>query len=196
MHGIVLKGLKDFVVEHRDEDVWDALHEEAGLEKRIYMPVTEYPDEVVLSLVDAAVELTGVDASTLCYEFGRFLLPELIGTYGVHVDRDWTGLDLVANVEEYVHEALRAKRISEFTPPRISSARIDEQRALVAYESDRGLCALAEGVLVGVGEHYDERFLVDQRVCVHDGASHCEFVVRTVDDPRTTEAETTHSTTR
>lgn len=177
VHGIVLTGLKNFVIQEYDADAWDAIHETAGVRKRLYVPVATYPDEVVLELVDAAAELTGLEVPALLRAFGRFLVPQLVSTYGVHVDRDWTGLELIANVETYIHEALRAKSNSTFTPPALRTRRLDDRRVAVAYESDRGLCALARGLLEGVADYYDEPLFVEQRRCVDEGAPRCVFVV-------------------
>ncbi|RKD93865.1 heme-NO-binding protein [Halopiger aswanensis] len=177
VHGIILKGLKDFVTEEYDEETWTALHEAAGLRTRLYVPVTEYPDEIVLELVDAATDLTGLEEEALLAAFGRFLVPHLLSTYGVHVDREWTGLELIANVETYIHEALRAKQTGEFTPPELRTRRVDDRRVALAYESDRGLCALARGLLEGIADYYDEPLHIEQRRCMHEGADCCVFVV-------------------
>lgn len=135
------------------------MREEAGLRKRIYVPVREYPDEVVLELVGAAAELTDTDPDELLYGFGRPLVPPLTSVYGVHVDGEWTGLELIANVETYIHEALWGDRV------------------VVVYASDRGRRALAEGLPVGVGEQYDEPLSVEHRQCVHEGSQRCGFPV-------------------
>ena len=177
MHGIVLKGLKDFVVEQYDLDTWHALRENAGIEMKMYVPISEYPDEEVLALVDSAVELTGIDAPDLLAAFGEFLVPQLVETYGVHVDEDWTGLDLIANVETYIHEALRAKNLSEFAPPELSAERVGDDRVSITYASDRELCDLAKGLVRGIGAYYDEQLAVDEPACMHDGDPHCELVV-------------------
>ncbi len=64
---------------------------------------------------------------------------------------------------------------------------------LVAYESGRGFCALAGGILVGIGEHYEEPFHVEERQCTHVGAPRCEFLVTKfeVATPSETTAERT-----
>lgn len=180
MHGIVLKGLKDFVLENYDQDTWRALQEESGVGYKLYVPVDEYPDEDVMALVQTAVEMTGIDAPDLLRTFGEFLVPPLIRTYGVHVDGQWTALELLANVEEYIHEALRAKDISEFTPPALAAARVAEDTVVLRYGSDRELCDLAEGIVYGVADHYDTEFEVVERQCMHDGADYCEFEIREV----------------
>lgn len=177
MHGIVLSQLKDFVVETHDRDAWEAILREAGLTGMLYVPVAEYPDEDVLVIVEAAADLTGTDPAALQEAFGQFLVDSLVETYGVHVERDWTGLELIANVETYIHEALRAKQLSTYTPPEIEAARSGPDAVTLAYHSDRQLCHLVRGIIAGVGERFGESFDVDERTCMHDGADRCEFVV-------------------
>jgi predicted hydrocarbon binding protein len=180
MHGIVMKALKDFVVEEYDAGTWRAIQEEAGLGGKLYVPVSEYDDVEALALVGAASELSGEDQSDLLYAFGQYIVDPLVSTYGVHVDGEWTGLDLLANVETYIHEALRSKRLSEFTPPELQAERVDEDVAVVRYGSDRELCDLAEGIVDGVGAYYGEAYDVTHDTCMKQGDPHCDLVVRHV----------------
>jgi len=173
-----MKALKDFVVEEYDAETWRAIQEEAGVGGKLYVPVSEYDDGETLALVAAASELSGEDEADILYEFGRYIVGPLVETYGVHVEGDWTGLDLLANVETYIHEALRAKRLSEFTPPKLKASRVDEDVAVVRYGSDRQLCMLAEGIIDGVGAHYGESYDITHDTCQLDGDPHCDLVVR------------------
>jgi len=180
MHGIVLKGLKDFVVETYGTDGWDQVREAAGVEGRIYVPVSEYPDEEAVALVGAASEVTGQPPSTVLESFGEYLVDPLLSTYGVHVDGDWSSMELLANVETYIHEALRAKQLSTYAPPRIDARRVGADRVVLYYGSGRQFCSLVRGILLGVADHYDETFQVAEPECMLDGADHCEFHVARV----------------
>lgn len=180
MHGIVLKGLKDFVVNRHGHEAWRAIQTEAGLKGKIYVPVTEYPDEEVMMLVRAASSVTQSDVPDLLEEFGRFLVPSLLETYGVHVDEDWTGLQLVANVEKYIHTSLRAKEISSYTPPKLQSDWIEGDRVRIVYGSDRKLCYFARGLIAGVGRYFDDPLEIEEVSCMYNGDEHCRFVVSRV----------------
>ncbi|MFC4449509.1 heme NO-binding domain-containing protein [Halorussus aquaticus] len=177
MHGIVLKGLKDFVTAEYDREAWRAIQDGAGLEGKVYVPVTEYEDADVLALVEAAADATGEDVPDLLDAFGRFLVPPLVETYGVHVETEWTGLELVANVETYIHEALRAKQLSTYTPPALSAEWVGDDRVAVTYTSERELCALAVGLLRGIESYYDEQYRIEERTCMLDGDDQCEILV-------------------
>lgn len=177
MHGIIFKGLKDFVVETYDQETWNAICEAADVPRRLYLPVSNYPDEHLFALVEAAVELSGEPAPDLLQAFGQHLVGSLIRTYGIHVDENWTGLELIENAETYIHEALRAKNISEFHPPELETRRVDDATVAIEYGSDRQLCDVTMGLVRGIGEYYDEPLDVEELTCMHDGAPKCKLVV-------------------
>lgn len=177
MHGIILNGLKDFVIESYDKGTWNRICDRADIAQRLFIPVTTYPDEQVVALVGSAAEVSGEEVPDLQRSFGRFLVPVLVGIYGVHIRDHWTELDLIENVEEHIHKALRAKRGSKFDPPAIEAHRVDEDTVVVKYGSDRELCEVAKGIIEGVGEHYGEPLDVTERECMEAGASKCVIVV-------------------
>ena len=183
MNGVVCRGLKELVVEYYGQPTWLAVHERAGLAPRLYVPATDYPDDLVRTLVDATVSETGVEREALLSALGHAIAPDLLEIYGVHVRDEWTTLDIVANVERLLHDAFTANRFTSFEPPRVRSESVGERTQLVHYASGRGGCALFEGVLEGLGDHYDEHLLVDHRECAHDGADGCAVVVTRREEP-------------
>lgn len=176
MHGIIFKGLKDFVVDRYDDATWDRICNEAGVDGRRYTPVSSYPDEELVALVEAAVTVSGVEQSALLRSFGRYLVPTLVEMYGVFVDDAWTGLDLVVNVEAAIHRALRGGTTLEYEPPDISAERVDDDVVVVRYGSARGLCDVGIGLLEGIGEYYDEPLEVYERRCMHGSGAECVIV--------------------
>ncbi|MFC7204512.1 heme NO-binding domain-containing protein [Haloferax namakaokahaiae] len=181
MHGIILNKLKDFVVETYDRETWTTLQREAGLPGRLYVPVEEYPDEDVFALLETASELTEIPVPELLEAFGEYLVPPLLETYGVHIERDWTGLELIANIKAF-HLALREKHIATYTPPKVQTGWRDSETVSVVYRSERQICHLARGLIVGVSDHFDEPYEITEPTCMHDGDGQCEFLVRQVAD--------------
>lgn len=173
---MIFKGLKDFVVDSYDDATWDRIREEAGVARERYVPVSAYPDEELVALVEAAVAVSGVDRSALLRTFGRYLLPTLVDRYGVYIEESWSGLELVENVESAIHEALRSGGSLEYEPPGIAAERVSDDVIVVTYDSERGLCDVGMGLLDGIGEHYGMHLDVYERQCMHEGAPHCEIV--------------------
>ncbi|RQH01892.1 heme NO-binding domain-containing protein [Natrarchaeobius oligotrophus] len=176
MHGIILKTIREFVVDTHDEETWLEIQREADVQERVYVPVAVYPDGDVYELVRTAGELTDTDPRTLLTEYGRWVVPVLLELYDLHIDDEWDGLELITNVQQF-HTSLRTRDLTDLTTPRVRSERLDDRRVRVTYDSDRKLCDVARGALYGVADRFDEELTVDEETCMHDGDDACRFVV-------------------
>lgn len=177
MHGIVMKGLQEFVKDRHGRSTWRQLKDEATDRTEYYLPLTEYPDEELLSIVELAVDELEVSEEELLVEFGTFLMGDLMDMYSIYFDDEWDALDVIANVEEAIHESLRARSGTTFTPPKLRTERVAPSAIVVEYRSDRELCALAKGLIQGVAVEYDEPLAIEERECMHDGDQNCILVI-------------------
>ncbi|WP_226004081.1 heme NO-binding domain-containing protein [Natrinema salinisoli] len=187
MHGIILKTLQAFVVDTYGEDAWLAVQEEADIEEKVYVPVTVYPDGDVYEIARTAGELTDQSPRTILTQYGEWVVPALLETYDLHIDDEWEGLELIANIQQF-HTSLRTRDMTTLTTPRIRSERIDENRVRITYDSDRKLCDVARGAIQGVAERFDEELIAEERTCMHEGAEECQFDIRR-NVPRDAESE-------
>lgn len=190
MHGIILKTLQSFVVDTYGEDAWLSIQREADLEEKVYVPVTVYPDRDVYELVHTAGELTDQSPRTILAQYGKWVVPPLLETYDLHIDDEWDGLELIANIQQF-HTSLRTRDLTTLTTPRIRSERIDENRVKITYDSDRKLCDIARGAIEGVADHFDEKLVYEEQTCMHDGDDACRFEIRRTTDTAALEADTT-----
>ncbi|WP_135821873.1 heme NO-binding domain-containing protein [Halostella litorea] len=174
MHGIIHKSLKEYVEDRMSDGAWDALLDEAGIEPKLYLPVSHYPDEEVTAIVTTIADNAGRSERAVQRDFGEFLAPELLDTFKAHVKDDWDTLDVLARLEA-IYEGIEQSS-DDTSPPAVETAR-DGDTVTVVYRSDRELCAMAEGIVHGVAADRGESVSVDQPVCVHEGDDHCELVV-------------------
>lgn len=170
-----MKGLKDYVVERYDWNTWRSVQDDADVERRLYVPVAQYPDRHGRELVDATRALTGADEADLAFDVGRHLVPTLVRVYGIHARDVDTGLDVLANARAVVEAGLARKKLGDVSPPPVEGERLDEDTVVVRYAGDH--CDGLRGVVVGLGEHYGEDYAVTERHCREEGADHCELVV-------------------
>ncbi|WP_226480408.1 heme NO-binding domain-containing protein [Natrinema amylolyticum] len=177
MHGIILKTLQAFVVDTYGEDAWLAIQEEADIEEKVYVPVTVYPDGDVYEIARTAGELTDQSPRTILTQYGTWVVPALLETYDLHIDDEWNGLELIANIQRF-HTSLRTRDMTTLTTPRIRSERIDENRVRITYDSDRRLCDVARGAIQGVAERFDEELVAEEWTCMHEGDDACVFDIR------------------
>lgn len=179
MHGIIFMQLQKFVEINYDSQTWQTLLKNSDLSHRIYLPFKQYPDEDVVDIVTEASKATGIPVETLLESFGQFVVGDLVKLYGSFIRREWRTLDLIENTEEMVHKALR-KRDPNAKPPVLSCLRQNANSLIVIYRSHRQMCAVAKGIIRGVGKHYQEIIQVEESKCMHHGHDHCRIHVRTM----------------
>lgn len=178
MHGIILKTLKDYVVERHDMATWETVQQEAGREGELYVAVTTYDEAVTVDLVDATLDVTDTTMEEFMYDWGVWIIAPIVDIYGsAYVDADWDGLDLLSEIEN-IHHRLRQRRMGSMTPPVLQIEYTDDEELSLVYSSEREWCQWIPGLVEGVGDYYGEEFHHEEHTCMLDGASECSFTIQ------------------
>jgi len=177
MHGIIHKSLKEYVEARLNDGSWEDLLDEAGIEPKLYLPVSHYPDEEVTGVISVIADNTDRSERAVQRDFGTYLAPKLLDTFKAHVRDEWDTVDVIAHLEE-VYEGIEGSD-DETTPPEVATSR-DGDAVTVVYRSDRELCSMAVGIIHGIAADRDETVDVEQEVCVRHGDGHCELTVTPV----------------
>lgn len=157
MHGIIHFELKKFVEQHYGgHETWDALLNAAGLSDNVYLPNEAYPDEHLGSILQVASKATGKSIDTLQREFGEFMVPDLVRTYGAYIRKEWRLLDFLENIENTIHGTVRRTNPGA-APPVLTISRISADEVVIEYSSARRMFGVLHGILNGVINHYAEK---------------------------------------
>lgn len=177
MHPVIHLALKKYVETKYGPRGWLDSLDLAGVSTALpYVRVVEYPDKELLAIVDAVARSTGAEVSAVLEDFGAAMVPDLIAMYPRLVRREWRSLDLIYHTEQTIHQLVR-QRYSGSRPPLIRCQRVSATELRLTYESARRLCALARGIVRGVGEHYAEVLRVNETRCMLRGDAACEFLI-------------------
>lgn len=178
MHGLIVNQLRSYTLARYGRPAWANAVRDAGVSMPAGPPPfdTPYPDAVVVSLVVAMAQRAGREVAEVVEEFGAFLAPALLRVYEPLIRPQWRTLDVVENVEEHVHTAVRM-RDSTAGPPYLRARRRSATEVEVIYTSPRRLCALAEGIVRGLGEHFAEPIAISQPECMLRGDAQCVILV-------------------
>ncbi|MBX0284879.1 heme NO-binding domain-containing protein [Haloarcula salinisoli] len=178
MHGVVMTGLRSFVIEQHDRSTWEAVKDAAGIERNQFTRMDDYPDEEFLGIYQVLLDESEATGTELQREFGQFLFAEMAEMYGrIYFDDEWGALDLINNVEETIHQSLKARTDSGFTPPELETEPIGDGGVAVLYRSDRQLCEFGKGLLMGTGTHYETELTIEEPQCMKDGDDICRIEV-------------------
>jgi predicted hydrocarbon binding protein len=179
LRGIIFSQLNQFVTKNYNYETWTELLSAAGLGHKTYLPAENYPDEELYAIVGAAAKKTGLPASGIVEEFGKFIAPALLGIYQHLINPGWRTLDVIEHTEGTIHQVVRTKQPGA-KPPVLKVTRPRPNEVVIDYRSERKLCHLAVGVAKGLADKFGEQVSVSQSECMHNGASKCLIAVKLV----------------
>jgi Haem-NO-binding len=179
MHGMIFSEMEYYAEAKHGRGSWKVLLRKANLDHRIYLAVQEYPDSEIISLVMAASSMTKLPVSAVLEEFGLFIVPSLMRMYGHLLRPEWRAIDVIEHTEGTVHAVVRVQTPGA-RPPRLTTQRVSPNEVLLVYTSSRKMCGLAMGIGMGLGQHFGEKIVANQTMCMHWGATRCEILFRNV----------------
>jgi len=154
MKGIIFNVTETAVVELLGEDAWDDLLDDAGVDGD-YTALGTYPDEELLALVSAAATKTGHDPADVQRLIGRQVLPHLVASIEDFLDPDLDVFTFLESIHSIIHVEVK-KLDPNAMPPDVIPERVGDDELHLTYRSERGLSPLAEGLILGAGDHYGE----------------------------------------
>lgn len=177
MYGVIFDLLRSYVIErHGGRATWDALLDEAGIGYKVYFPVAQYPDEEIVKLATTASQMLKVPLTAVLEDFGKFVGPSLVTYYEMFVKPEWRTFEVLENASAKIHDAIHRYNPKR-NPPELRATRIDDQHLKLTYQSDRKLCFVAKGIILGLAQKYGERIEVRETQCMHHGAQRCHFEI-------------------
>lgn len=180
MHGSICVIVKKFIEQNYGSVVWKDILKSAGHEGLVLSPIQSYPDEAVFAIVGSACEHLEIDMPTALEAVGKFAAPELIKFSRGMLHPEWKTFELLGNIESLIHRTIRINN-PDAEPATIQAFELSENEVQVVYSSPRGLCALANGILQGLGDYFAEDLQVVENTCRHKGDPFCTFTVTKIE---------------
>ena len=169
--GVLFDVVREVVAELLGEDAWDRAIETAEFEGS-YTSLGNYPDEEMATLVVLLSESAGLSVDDTLRTVGihgwrhlELRQPELVAG----VDDMGTLLHSLNNV---VHTEVRKLYPDSFVPL-FGISDEGPGRWLVTYESERRMCRLAEGLLLGFSEARGITTTISHVSCMNHGDGTC-----------------------
>ena len=178
MKGVVFNYLAEMVEEQFGLEAWDSILQTTDLSGE-YISSETYPDEELITLVNASHEKTGIDKSTLIRSFGQFMLPSF-REQNPQFFENHNLKSFLLSVDRVIHVEVR-KLHPDAALPKFDCEDESDSEFTMYYSSPRMLCYLAEGLIAGAAEHFNARYELDHAECMHDGADRCKLKIQILD---------------
>ena len=174
MKGVIFNVVQEVVEDAFGPDAWDEIVRRSGVDGA-YTSLGSYPDAELGSLVTAAAEVAGVTEPEALVLVGRKGFARLGGRHAELLDGADSWMDVLAQLDGIIHpEVQKIYPDAEVPSFRTSSG---DRTMQLRYESSRNLCPLAEGLILGLGDHFATELTVDHLEGVHRGDDSCVLEV-------------------
>lgn len=174
MKGLLFNVTEAVVTDVAGADAWDDVLDATGL-TGAYTALGDYDDAELHALMVAAAARLHLTVDALLVTGGRLGFAhlaththELIAPY-----RDLAGL--LQDLDDVIHPEVR-KLYPHARPPHFVTTPVDDGFEL-EYHSQRGLCRLAEGLVLGAGDRFEQPVEVHHLSCTRDGDASCRLHV-------------------
>jgi hypothetical protein len=172
MHGLIFTAFRQYCWTHlegRSDAIWRDLPN--------YVMTASYPDEDFEALIARAIEVTARSRRDILVDFGRFtgfwVFRVMRGDY---YEESANTRRFLLEVEARIHKTVR-ESTPLAAPPRLRVAPLGDDGVSISYTSERKLCELLEGLVLGVAEYYAEDVSIEQPICMHRGDIACSVLV-------------------
>lgn len=171
MKGIIFNLVEEVVRDRYGEDAWDDLLDAAGLDGA-YTSLGSYPDEQLQRLVGAASVALGLPADDVVRTLGEAAIPLLADRYPFFFAPHSSTVSFLLTLNDIIHPEVR-KLYPGADVPTFGFEESSDDSLTLRYHSDRKLCALAEGFVLGAAAHFGERAEITQPDCMLRGDEDC-----------------------
>jgi predicted hydrocarbon binding protein len=177
MKGIINKGIQEFVETKFGAEAWEKVKSLAGCQEPFFASAQDYPDEMTLALVRAGSEVSRLSPETVMIEYGKFIVPNTLKkSYPTCFALAGSSpREFLCNMGR-VHEQV-TRSVPNATPPRFEYDDLPDGRLLMHYRSNRKLCPVLRGLILGVGVLFGQELEVKETSCMHRGDLHCTIEV-------------------
>ncbi|CAN5561592.1 heme NO-binding domain-containing protein [soil metagenome] len=170
MKGVLFNAVEEAVSREWGEDLWDDLLVAADLDGA-YTALGNYPDAQMIALASAAADRLNRPVEDVLRTLGRITFEPLLSRYTGVLKGPTSLREFLPTVNDLIHPQV-LKLYPGASVPRFVLCENGDDLEL-DYLSVRNMCTLAEGLVLGVADHYGETVAVDQPSCKQRGDSRC-----------------------
>ena len=177
MKGVINNGIQELCEAQFGAEAWEQVKNLAECEEPFFALSEDYPDEMTLRLVQAVSEVSGWPVETVLVEFGKFWIPNTGKETYPSLFRlaGSTPREFLRSVNRVHEQVARTTRPAAL--PRVSCEELPDGRLLLHYHSERGLCPVLRGLILGVGVYFHQELQVREMACRQQGEPHCTMEV-------------------
>lgn len=173
MKGAVFVALQDMIMDEFDLDLWHQIIDAVGSDG-VYTATLNYDDQELMAIVGEICSRLSLSRADALRHFGRYLFNFLHRGHPMFADSKADFYSFISSIDGVIHLEVM-KLDDQARPPKIEVQTRPDGDTRLLYSSERNLCHLAEGLLIGAADHFGINIELEQLCCRLEGAEVCEF---------------------
>lgn len=170
MKGLVFREFLGMVEKEFGYETVDNIIERSDLpSKGIYTNVGTYKHEEMFALVAQLSKATNIPVNKLLVVFGKYVFTVFAKSYPVFFENKTNSFELLSDVEGKIHVEV-LKLYPEAELPTFETHVLSDSEMTMKYQSRRKLSDLAEGLISGCLEHFNEEATIEKEYINEDGS--------------------------
>ncbi len=162
MKGVIFTEFLEMVEDKFDYEMVDQIIADAkDPNDGAFTSVNSYDHTQLVSLVKALHKRSGIPLHDLMKTYGEFLFGSLARKYPNLIARVTDSFEKLLKIEVLIHTEVR-KLYSQSNLVRFTGIRLDGKMIKLIYNSHRSMGDIVEGLILGCGAHFGEKFKVEQ----------------------------------
>lgn len=174
MKGMVFDMLRDMVEDQYGVDGWQAVLDGAESDG-MFISTETYHDQALFDLVASAADVTGIAMNDLVYSFGQYMVSQFYQRFPQFFDCD-NLFSFLLSVDHLIHVEVRKLFPDAGVPEFKYNEQLPDKLTMI-YQSPRKLCRLAEGLIDGSAQHFQQPYTLTHDICMHKGDDCCHLLV-------------------
>jgi hypothetical protein len=172
LHGLIFHAFRSFLA-----NGYGSTTDRIWVDVGSYDVTQAHPDADFLELVERAAAATGLPQRDLLRRFGEFAAMRTFADLYPDYYRESGGArSFLLSVEDHIHALVR-RAVPDAQPPRLHVMPLGDRGVAITYTSERNLCDLLEGLVLGTARVYGEEVTIEHPQCMLRGAVACAFFV-------------------
>lgn len=176
MKGLVFTEFLEMVEHKFSPAMVDDIIDDADLPSGgAYTAVGTYPHSEMLALVRSLSKETRLPIPALVKIFGQHLFVRFVDLYPALFQNTHGAFDFLDSIENYVHTEVRKLYPDAELPTFDTTRSADDNTLVMVYRSNHPFASLAEGLIEGCLNHYNEKAQIEIVDCSQGRGTHVEF---------------------
>ena len=177
MQGSIFTVFSDMVIEKLGIETWNELLDTVKPSSEgIYTKGMYYDDAELMALVAELSVKTSINVPSLVRTFGGYLFIHLYNSIPANLSHIDNLKDFLLSIDSVIHKEVKRVYPQAYLPS-FDCSETSDGDLVMFYHSKRKLCHLSEGLILSAAFHFDQKVLINQPECMHNGAEKCKLII-------------------